>query len=138
MNTLLQRTSLTDQGTFGSVQFRSFSCYSLELPWRNNAAFISCIPTGSYKCIWAWSPRLRKPTYRLLNVPDRGGVLIHASNFAGDTSLDWRAQLLGCISLGERIGIMEGQRALLLSRPAVRKFEDFMKHQPFVLEIKDA
>jgi hypothetical protein len=56
----------------------------------------------------------------------------------GDISRGFHAQLLGCISLGEQIGRMDGQRALLVSRPAVRALEDLMKRQPFDLEIRDA
>jgi hypothetical protein len=74
----------------------------------------------------------------LLGVHGRAGILIHSSNLMGDVSLGYRAQLLGCISLGERLGVMERQRCLLLSRPAVREFEDFMGRKSFTLEIRDA
>lgn len=131
---ILQRFTSTDQGTFGKLNH----WYTLELPWRNNAPSISCIPAGTYPVTWTWSPRLRKQTYRLLNVSGRSGILIHSSNFAGDTSLGFIAQLLGCISLGEKIGKMDGQMALLVSRPAVRAFEDLMRRNPFTLEIRDA
>ena len=131
---ILQRFESTDQGTFGHLG----SWFTGELPWRNNAAQVSCIPADIYQVAWTWSPRLRRLTYRVLAVPGRSGVLIHSSNLMGDASLGFRAQLQGCISLGERLGRIDGQKALLISRPAVRAFEDMMGRRPFELEIRDA
>lgn len=88
--------------------------------------------------VWAWSPRLRRFTYRLLSVPRRSGILKHSANFMGDVSMGFRAQLNGCIALGERIGVMDGQRALLVSAPAVRRFESLMAGRSFELEIVNA
>lgn len=138
--TLVSITRFTskDQGTFGRLVTKNFSCYTGELPWRNNAQAISCIPEGTYQVVWASSPRLHKFTYRLVDVPNRNGVLIHSSNLMGDSTLGYTAQLQGCISLGEKLGTMGNQRALLLSRPAVRSFEDLMQHLPFTLEITNA
>ena len=138
MNPTLTRLDSSDQGTFGQLTFGSFSCYTGELPWRDNAPLISCVPTGNYTVVWTPSPRFRKYTYRLLNVEGRSGVLIHSSNLMGDLALGFRAQLLGCISFGERLGVMDGQKALLVSRPAVRNFEQLMKQQTFILEIRNA
>jgi hypothetical protein len=46
--------------------------------------------------------------------------------------------LNGCIAIGEKLGWMSGQKALLLSAPAVRRFETHMNKQPFELEIVNA
>jgi len=134
----LKRFDSSDQGTFGRLTTNGFSCFTGELPWRDNQAGVSCIPAGSYRVIWAWSPHLGKTTYRLLDIPGRAGVLIHSSNLMGDRAMGFKAQLLGCIALGEKLGVMEGQKALLLSRPAVRLFEDLMGRRPFTLEVEDA
>jgi hypothetical protein len=56
----------------------------------------------------------------------------------GDDSMGYRRQLNGCIALGERLGWLEGQKALLLSAPAVRRFEEYMGHRPFTLEVRNA
>jgi hypothetical protein len=56
----------------------------------------------------------------------------------GDKLLGYRAQLNGCIALGERLGWLDGQKALLLSAPAVRRFEAHMGREPFKLEIANA
>jgi hypothetical protein len=53
----------------------------------------------------------------------------------GDDTMGYMKQLNGCIALGEKLGWMDGQKALLLSAPAVRRFEDHMGRVPFKLEI---
>ena len=133
---LIERRDSGDQGTFGLLTAGSLTLYTGELPDRGNAPSISCIPAGRYRVVWAWSPRFRRETYRLLGVPSRSGVLIHSANLMGDVALGYRAQLNGCIAMGERLGVLEGQRAVLLSAPAVRRFEEFMGQRPFELEIK--
>jgi len=56
----------------------------------------------------------------------------------GDTALGFRSQLNGCIALGERLGWLDGQKAVLISRPAVRFLEAAMGTTPFDLEVRDA
>lgn len=74
----------------------------------------------------------------LQNTAPRAGIRLHPANLMGDTALGLRSQLNGCIAIGERLGWLEGQKALLLSAPAVRRFETAMNRQPFELEILDA
>ena len=93
---------------------------------------------GVYKVAWAPSPRLKRNTYRLIDVPERSGVLIHSANYMGDRTIGLKCQSLGCIALGEKRGTMDGQAALLLSFPAVRRFEQYLDGQPFELEVADA
>lgn len=137
---VLQRLETGDEGTFG----RLLEWYTGELPWRDNARNVSCIPAGTYKCFWAKSPKYSRRygqdfyTYRLLDVPDRGGVLIHSANFMGDVARGYRSHLNGCIALGEKLGWIEGQKALLVSRPAVRGLEQALSGKAFILEVKDA
>ena len=136
----IRRQPGTDHGTFGrlSVEGHAFTCHTGELPWRGNRKGASCILVGVYRCVWSQSPRLKRATYRLLDVPERSGVLIHPANLFGDRALGLKAQVQGCIALGERIGWMGGQRAILRSLPAVRQFETLMGGKPFDLEIVDA
>jgi len=49
-----------------------------------------------------------------------------------------RSQLNGCIALGERKGWIDGQKALLISAPAIRRFEECFAGKAFTLEIRDA
>lgn len=76
--------------------------------------------------------------YLLLGTDPRAGIRKHPANFMGDDRMGYRRQLNGCIALGERLGWMDGQKALLLSAPAVRRFEDHMQRKPFLLEIRNA
>lgn len=135
MRVTLTRIESGDQGTFGKLKCGEFSCYTLELPWRHNDPDISCIPTGIYKCVWNKSTRFKKNMYEVLNVKDRAGIRIHAANLGGDKALGFRSQINGCISLGEKIGFIEGQKALLVSVSAIRRFETIMDGKPFELEI---
>lgn len=134
---VLERHETGDQGTFGRMWARGLSLYSGELPDRGNAPNVSCIPRpGLHHVAWTWSPAFRRPMYLLLGTAPRAGIREHAANFMGDATKGWRKQLNGCIALGEKLGWMGGQKALLLSAPAVRRFEDHMGHRPFVLEIR--
>lgn len=133
----LTRFRTGPDGTFGHLQAPGFACLTGELPWRDNHPGLSCIPAGVYRCVWSLSPRLKRYTYRVLRIPGRAGVLFHAANFVGDKTLGRKSQVQGCIALGERLGLMDGQAAMLLSRPAVRRFEAVLAGQPFDLEIRD-
>lgn len=67
-------------------------CHTVELPWKDNAKGISCIPAGTYQMAFTMSNRFKVPLWLVLDVPGRAGVRIHAANFAH--------QLEGCIALG--------------------------------------
>lgn len=134
---ILQRTSSSDQGTFGEFVCEGYSCFSMELPWRFNKKQISCIPAGTYKCQLFESPKFGRYLYRLEKVPGRTVILIHPANWAGDTHKGFRTQLNGCISLGEKVGTLEGQKALIGSKNAVQKLHDLLKGEQFTLVIRD-
>ena len=49
---LLVRLFSNDDGTFGKLTLPSgYSCFTAELPYRDNKKDISCIPKGLYKII---------------------------------------------------------------------------------------
>jgi len=73
--------------------------------------------------------------YLVEAVDKRTGIRKHSANLMGDIKKGFKAQLNGCISLGERLGWIDGQKAVLLSAPAMRRFENLMGGKPFVLEI---
>ena len=131
----LIRTESTDEGTFGLMDFDGFTYHTLELPWRDNAQMISCIPPGVYHCTWEMSPSRGHETYRLVNVPGRSGVLIHSANWGGDVAKGFKSQINGCIALGISQSILEGQKSIISSRAAVEKFEKAMAKDSFDLEI---
>ena len=50
----------------------------------------------------------------------------------------FQKQLNGCIALGERLGWIAGQKAVLVSAPAIRRLEEYFKGEPFTLEVRNA
>ena len=78
--------------TLGKLKFNDEFLETLELPWKNNANSISCIPDGRYVVKKTYSPRFKKDMWEVLNVPKRKGIRIHAANYV--------SQLEGCIALG--------------------------------------
>lgn len=81
--------------TLGSLYVNGeMICKSMELPWNNNQRGISCIPEGTYEVIREEkSAHHEYPHFRILNVPDRDGILIHKITYVSG--------LKGCIGLGE-------------------------------------
>lgn len=136
MNVLLKRTSTNDEGTEGVLITPSFSCYTLELPWRDNKQSISCIPTGEYDVRIVKSPRFGI-VYHITNVPNRSHVLIHSGNFAGDVLLGYKSHVEGCVLLGTKIGKYKNQKAILTSKVAVHAFMREMQNKPFRLTITE-
>lgn len=99
----ITREPSTDEGTAGAFQFGDSTLACMELPWRDNWPGVSCIPPGTYRAEIYESPRHGR-VYMLQDVPGRSDVEIHAANFAGDKSLGWSCELLGCIAPAESIG----------------------------------
>lgn len=94
--------------TTGQLFAGDLSLFTLELPWNQNAPTRSCIPPGRYRCVLAFSNRYQRIMPRLLNVPERDGILIHSGNVAADTS--------GCVLVGLRQnddGTLRDSRAAL-------------------------
>ena len=132
----LIRMETSDEGTFGKIYLPDgLTFFTGELPWRENQNDISCIPEGNYFCTWTFSNRFKRNMYLVTPVRDRAGIRIHSANLMGDSTKGFKKQLNGCISLGEKFGWIEGQKAILASGPAVRRFEEHMDHKPFSLEI---
>jgi hypothetical protein len=134
----LTRTETSDSGSFGKFKTDSgLSWCSGELPWRDNAPDRSCVPCGTYLCVWGASPRLGK-CYHVQDVPGRTDIEIHSANFMGDRSLGLHCDLLGCIALGQQVGDLEGQQALLMSRVALDAMQAEFNQESFQLTILDS
>ena len=105
---------------------------TIELPWKDNRATLSCIPEGTYEVYWAYSPSKKIFTYRVLNVKGRDGVLFHVANYT--------RQLKGCIAPClshadiDKDGTIDG----VSSGAALAKFEKFFKKERFELIIQKA
>lgn len=144
MRVVLERLESSDEGTFGCLtvdygdNYRECRemFYTGELPERNNKKGLSCIPKGVYKVSQVFWPHGKKMAYMLHDVPGRDGILIHSANFMGDKEKGFKTHLQGCIALGLQLGRLDGQKAILLSTPAVRRFETILENKPFELEIR--
>lgn len=80
--------------TLGRLFYEDFKCFTLELPWLDNAKSISCIPEGHYKAKKHVSPSLGDVIH-IYNVQGRTWIYIHAGNFT--------RQIEGCILVGDGI-----------------------------------
>lgn len=137
---LLHRSPSSDQGTRGIlVTDGDWWCHTLELPWRENATNVSCIPDGEYECLYVQIKNPiggRNELYWLRNTPGRTGILLHAGTFAGNRDLGYRTNVLGCLLLGYAAGVHRRQQAIFQSRAAVCDFINHMQKEPFKLIIR--
>ena len=74
-------------------------------------------------------------------MPNRGNVLIHSANVAGDSTLGFDTQLHGCIAPCLKLGVMRNamgsmQMAGLVSRHALSQFMRWADSKPFTLRIQ--
>ena len=135
----LHRFESSDQGTVSRLTAPGgFSCFAIEPPWRNNKRGLSCLPLGEYLCRWHKSPRYGW-VYLVTGTGPRAWILVHPGNFGGDKNIGYKTHTLGCLLLGKALGRLKGpkglQRAVLTSRPTVRRFFERMGQQSFVLNI---
>jgi hypothetical protein len=129
----IKRDKSEPTGTFGVLKAGLFSCYSLELADHENAVGVSCIPAGTYRAEIHESPKFGK-VYRLKDVPGRADILIHRGNFAASEG-HGKTDVEGCILLGNAVGEIAGQKALLSSKDSVERFMAEMEGEPFDLVI---
>src|ERR1700752_56692 len=119
----LYRAESTDEGTFGTIILQDgWTCFTGELPWRDNKSNISCVPPGSY-AVMPFTSSTHGKCLKLENVPNRTDVEIHAGNWCGDVSMGYDSDLLGCIIVGTNVGPLgpDGQKAVLNSKVALEQ-----------------
>lgn len=75
----------------------------------------TAIPYGTYEIKWTYSPRFKKYTPQLMNVPSFEGIRIHSGNTSSDTE--------GCLILGENKQVGK----VLNSRATINKFYPIIK-----------
>lgn len=75
----------------------------------------TAIPYGIYEIKWTYSPRFKKYTPQLMNVPLFEGIRIHAGNTSADTE--------GCLILGKNKQVGK----VLNSRATINKFYPIIK-----------
>lgn len=128
-------TRLNDNGiqTTGVLDLyngsKNMICYTLELAWKNNARNISSIPKGTYTCSLYNSVKYGL-VYRVLNVKNRTGILIHAGNYNKDTK--------GCILVGNDLKDInkDGQKDVVNSKLTLKNILTFMGGENFTLTIQ--
>jgi len=135
----IQRLITGDAGTFGLLTLQGGQVlHTGELPWRDNAPDISCVPAGSYEAVLAFSPHFQRSLFHLEGVPGRTNCMIHPANWMGDASKGLKCQLEGCIALGMGEGQLEGQEALISSQEAIQVFYAEAGLDPITVIILDA
>jgi hypothetical protein len=133
---ILQREDSEEDGTYGTLRFPDGTVLNtLELPWRDNQARISCIPPGSYQCKKRSSAAFGE-AYEVGGVPGRSAILIHAGNAAGSADKGMKADSQGCILLGMDRGKKGNQKVITASKAAMKLFYEKMGDQPFKLTVR--
>lgn len=88
----------------------------------------TAIPYGIYEIKWTYSPRFKKYTPQLMDVPSFEGIRIHAGNTSADTE--------GCLILGKNKQVGK----VLNSRATINKFYPIIKkacsNEKVTIEIK--
>ena len=128
MKLTLKRIALRQTYTIGKLYLDdNYFCDTLEDTVRDlnkNGKFDNgekkvygktAIPYGTYEIKWTYSPRFKKYTPQLMNVPSFDGIRVHAGSTPADTA--------GCILLGEnkKVGMV------LNSRATINKFYPLIK-----------
>ena len=133
---ILQREDSEEDGTYGTLRFPDGTVLNtLELPWKNNEAQVSCIPPGIYPCKMRSSKHFGE-TYEVQNVQGRSAILIHAGNSAGSVDKGHKADSKGCILLGMDRGRKGSQKVITASKAAMHLFHEKMGGQPFTLIVR--
>lgn len=112
---MILRTAKLEDGVFGVIHCDGIPfALTAELPWKQNQARISCIPSGVYTCKRVNSPKFGE-TFEVMEVEGRDHILFHKGNIPINDSL-------GCILLGEQFEPVEGKTAIQQSGKAVQEF----------------
>ncbi len=84
------------EGTNGKLECGGkLLCYTIELPWKQNAKRISCIPEGKYLLKKRFS-RKYQWHFEVVGVANRSLILLHPANYA-------LRELQGCIAPVSRL-----------------------------------
>lgn len=98
MNLTISRIYQSDC-TVGMLNYGDFRCFTLELPWLDNAKNISCIPKGLYPCKKHFSQKFGM-CLDIQNVTGRSLIRMHKGNYT--------SQIEGCILPGDSLRDING------------------------------
>lgn len=101
---------------------------TLELPWKDNHHFVSCIPEGTYLCA-RYTRKSGQVCWELQDVRDRTDILVHIANTVKD--------LMGCIGIGMAAGTVNGLIGIIMSTVAFKRFMWMTRREPWItIEIR--
>ena len=100
-------------------------CRTLENPWLDNKAYLSCIPKGKYK-VEKYSSAKYPDVWELKSVEDRTYILIHNGNLAKHTQ--------GCILVGRNWGFLGEELAVTSSKNTLDHLREILDDE-FEIEI---
>lgn len=130
MNVRIERVYLETE-TLGSLYVDDVCvAKTLELPWKDNARSISCIPEGIYTVVKeAFTEKHPYNHFRVLNVPGRSGILFHRITRVKD--------LKGCLGIGGAFDDIDkdGVLDMVKSTVTLQKIYELLPDR-FYLEIK--
>jgi hypothetical protein len=106
------RFKRSDEVTLGRLLHEGLSLYTVERPWLDNKAFVSCIPDGNYRIKRVDSPRFGKNMWEVAEVPNRTHILLHTANYPHNVK--------GCIGLGK--GVYTDMSGVTSSKKAITDF----------------
>jgi Family of unknown function (DUF5675) len=119
------------EGTNGKILYQDrLITYTIELPWKNNQARVSCIPEGRYELVKRWSLKFGRHL-QVMNVSGREYILIHPANEA-------LRELKGCIA---PVFYITGAGKGIRSRMALKKLTSLVygaldRHEQVFITIK--
>lgn len=126
----LRRINETKEQTQGILEATGIEkkFTTIELPWKNNAKRISCIPTGTYTVKRRWSKKLGHH-FHLTDVPNRELILIHVGNYNEQTQ--------GCILVGNDFKDINNDNVIDITESRSATFELLRKlpHHEFKIKI---
>lgn len=100
---------------------------SIERPWLDNRANVSCYPEGQYVAKWlarSGSGRYKR-VWHIQDVPGRSGILWHTGNLVRHSK--------GCTLPGLKHGALGGLPAVLSSGPGLNSMRRELEGQDFLL-----
>ena len=104
---------------------------SIERPWLNNKANISCYPEGVYLAKWIdrSASGKYKRCWHVQNVPKRSGILWHVGNLVRHSR--------GCTLPGMRHGVLKWLPAVLSSGAGLNLMRRELEGQDFILIVSN-
>lgn len=123
VNIEMLRYGNTPQGVFGEITIKGEKFKTVERPYLDNKPYISSVPSGEYNLVPHMS-RQHGETWALVNhdlgvyhwphdKAERFAILIHVANKP--------SELAGCIGVGERLGALKQDWAVLNSRLSIQR-----------------